>query len=107
MNTEQMTSDAALILNAHIASVKDLRREIAGCVTAIHTHLTKSREVSLAITKLEEASMWLGKELQRIGELHPDLLKDPYPTSRDSSVGTIDPPAKEIAPEQPENTAGC
>ena len=46
-------------------------------------NLTKSRETSLAITKLEEASMWLGKHLHNIGS------PNPYPHSKDPSSGDI------------------
>lgn len=94
-------------LHSRILSVKQLRLEITGL--ARHTKsMLGSRELSLAITKMEEAVMWLGKELQRIGETHPDLLKDPYPTSKDPSVPTIDPTAPEIRgmaplPDNPAN----
>ena len=36
------------------------------------------REYSLAITKLEEAKMWLGKALGEFGSQLPDEFKDEY-----------------------------
>jgi len=52
-----------------------------------------SRERSLALTKLQEAVMWLGMDLKAIGEENPGVLKDPYPTSKDPEVGSIEPTA--------------
>jgi hypothetical protein len=47
-----------------------------------------SRERSLAITKLQEAVMWLGMDLKRLG------TENPYPSSKDPSTGTkIEPTA--------------
>lgn len=41
-----------------------------------------SRERSLTITKLQEAVMWLGMDLKRLG------TENPYPDSKDPSTGT-------------------
>lgn len=79
-----------------IAGIKSLRKNIT-FETGTLKALPKTRETSLALTKLDEARMWLGEELRRIGELFPDLLRDPYPTSKDPTVATIDPPAAEVA----------
>lgn len=46
-----------------------------------------SREVSLAITKVQEAVMWLGMELKRLGN------PTPYPTGYDSSTAQVEPTA--------------
>ncbi len=46
-----------------------------------------SRERSLAITKLQEAIMWLGMDLKRLNE------KNPYPDSYDPSNTKIAPTA--------------
>lgn len=50
-----------------------------------------SRERSLAITKLQEAVMWLGMDLKAIGEENPGLVANPYPSSKDPSTTTIEP----------------
>ena len=49
--------------------------------------LPRSRERSLAITKLQEAIMWLGMDLKRLNE------PNPYPDSYDPSNTKIAPTA--------------
>lgn len=49
--------------------------------------LNRSRERSLAITKLQEAIMWLGMDLKRLNE------ENPYPDSYDPSNTKIAPTA--------------
>jgi len=46
-----------------------------------------SRENSLTITKLQEAIMWQGMELKRLGEATP------YPNSYDASNTVVEPTA--------------
>lgn len=46
-----------------------------------------SRERSIAITKLQEAVMWLGMDLKRLN------TPNPYPNSKDPSNTTIEPTA--------------
>ncbi len=46
-----------------------------------------SRERSLAVTKIQEAIMWLGMDLKAIG------TPDPYPNSYNPSSPVIDPTA--------------
>ncbi len=50
----------------------------------------KSRERSLAITKLQEAVMWLGMDLKAINEESPGAVENPYPHSKDPSNTVID-----------------
>jgi hypothetical protein len=50
--------------------------------------LPSSRERALAITKLQEAIMWLGMDLKRLGEAHP------YPTSYDPASPVVHPTAE-------------
>lgn len=49
--------------------------------------LPGSRERSIAITKLQEAVMWLGMDLKRLNE------PNPYPNSKDPSNTKIEPTA--------------
>lgn len=51
----------------------------------------RSRERALALTKLQEAMMWLGMDLKAIAEENPGYLSNPYPTSKDPSSSTIEP----------------
>lgn len=49
--------------------------------------LPPSRERSLAITKIQEAIMWLGMDLKRLNDTRP------YPSSYDPSTTTVEPTA--------------
>lgn len=70
-----------------IQLIKDLRKQGDEFISGIKS-LPSSREVSIAITKSQEAVMWLGMELKRRGE------ENPYPNSKCSSTGDIiDPTA--------------
>ena len=51
----------------------------------------QSRERDLALTKLQEAMMWLGMDLKAIAEENPGYLSNPYPSSKDPSNSTIEP----------------
>ena len=66
---------------------KRLRKEIDEKIQQVK-NLPPSRERSLAVTKLQEAVMWLGMDLKRLGE------NNPYPSSKDPETGTqIEPTA--------------
>ena len=66
---------------------KRLRKEIDEKIQQVK-NLPPSRERSLAVTKLQEAVMWLGMDLKRLGE------KNPYPSNKDPETGTkIEPTA--------------
>ena len=68
-------------INLEIPKVKQLRKDIDDVIQRVKT-LDGCREVSICITKLQEAVMWLGMDLKRIGETNP------YPNSKDPSTGT-------------------
>lgn len=63
-----------------IVTNKRLRKELDEKIQEVK-NLPPSRERSLAITKLQEAVMWLGMDLKRLNEA------DPYPSSKDPSTG--------------------
>lgn len=65
-----------------IMSDKSLRRDIDE-ITQKVKNLPPSRERSISITKLQEATMWLGMDLKRLG------TPNPYPSSKDPSTGTV------------------
>lgn len=69
-----------------VAADKLLRKYNDGALSALHS-LNPSRERSIAITKLQEATMWLGMDLKRIG------TPDPYPESRNCKSAVIEPTA--------------
>lgn len=66
---------------------KDMRKQIDEILQMVKA-APASRERSLAITKLQEAIMWLGMDLKRLNE------PNPYPSSKDPSTGSkIEPTA--------------
>ena len=75
INPGEMTYEDEVMFN------KDMRRQIDDIL-----HMVKaapaSRERTLAVTKLQEAVMWLGMDLKRLG------TPNPYPSSKDPSTGT-------------------
>lgn len=81
-------------IDAEISSVKYCRREIDGIIQIVKSR--KSREKSLAITKLQEAVMWLGMDLKRINDENPGASPNPYPNSKDPSNTKIEPTADNL-----------
>ncbi len=53
----------------------------------------RSRERSLAVTKLQEAIMWLGMDLKSINEESPGAAENPYPESYNPDSPKIEPTA--------------
>lgn len=80
-NMEDMTHEDEVMFN------KDMRKQIDEILQMVKS-APSSRERSLAITKLQEAVMWLGMDLKRLNE------PNPYPSSKDPSTGSkIEPTA--------------
>lgn len=94
----------------HIILDKELRRDIDGIIQRLKDAekprplsqpeaqqpdpgFRRSRERSLAITKLQEAVMWLGMDLKAINEEEPGSTPNPYPDSKDPSNTRIQPTA--------------
>lgn len=70
-----------------VVSTKKLRKDIDAIISRVR-NLEKSRETSIAITKLQEGVMWLGMHLKELGEMNP------YPSSKNPMTGTkIEPTA--------------
>ncbi|MGH7240034.1 MAG: DUF7681 family protein [Candidatus Saccharimonadales bacterium] len=73
-----------------IVSDKALRKSIDSVIQDVKA-LPSSRERALSITKLQEAVMWLGMDLKRLGEVNP------YPSSKDPTTGAkIEPTADDL-----------
>lgn len=53
-----------------VKNTKQLRKDIDEVLQRVKS-LDQSRETSLTITKLQEAIMWLGMNLKRLGEPNP------------------------------------
>ena len=69
-----------------VKNTKQLRKDIDEIIQRVKT-LDSCREVSIVITKLQEATMQLGMNLKRLGE------QDPYPESRNPDSKRIEPTA--------------
>lgn len=69
-------------LENEIVANKSLRKDLDEKLQELCS-LGRSRERSLAITKLEEAIMWLGMDLKRLG------TPTPYPSSKDPNTGSV------------------
>lgn len=71
------------VIAFNIIKTKDLRKNLDEQLQECKK-LAGSREVSLAITKLQEAIMWLGMNLKALGEVNP------YPNSKNSENTVVD-----------------
>ena len=65
-----------------IQRIKYYRVQIDNIIQDVK-QLESCRETALAITKLQEAVMWLGMDLKRLGN------PNPYPSSKDPSTGDV------------------
>ena len=65
---------------------KQLRKDFDALLQKLQ-EADRSRERSLAITKLQEAIMWLGMDLKRLG------TENPYPESKNPESLKIEPTA--------------
>lgn len=68
-----------------IKETKSFRKALDAELQRIKESDRKSRERSLAITKLQEAIMWLGMDLKELG------AENPYPNSYNPDNTVIEP----------------
>lgn len=68
-------------MDNQIIKTKELRGKLDNVLQEVK-ELESSRETDLTITKIQEAIMWLGMNLKRLGN------PDPYPGSKDGNSGT-------------------
>ena len=73
-------------ITKEVPAIKQCRKDIDEIIQKVRK-LDSCRETSLAITKLQEAVMWLGMDLKRLNE------PNPYPESKDPTSMRIDPTA--------------
>lgn len=75
--------------NPAITQTKQLRKELDAALQNLRKEMLNrsSRERSLAVTKIQEAIMWLGMDLKDIG------APNPYPHSYDPTSQVIEPTA--------------
>lgn len=73
-----------------IQRIKHHRKQIDNIIQDVK-QLESCRETSIVITKLQEAVMWLGMDLKRLG------APNPYPNSKDPSTGDrVEPTADNL-----------
>ena len=85
---EQSVTEAQKELHQYFVSeTKRLRQELDFRLQVLKESGRKSRERSLAITKIEEAIMWLGMDLKALG------TPNPYPQSYNPNSQAIEPTA--------------
>lgn len=87
-NDNTVAADAQVQVEEQIKDIKSLRVELDGTLQKIRNH--SSREVSLSITKVQEAIMWLGMELKRLGAVNP------YPNSYKPDNAIVEPTADNL-----------
>ena len=73
-------------LESEIKLDKQLRKDLDALLYKLQ-EADKSRERSIAITKLQEAIMWLGMDLKRLG------TPNPYPESKNPESPVVHPTA--------------
>lgn len=81
------------------AVLQDLKRDADKGFTGLRPPdhpVRASRERSLAITKLQEAIMWLGMDLKAINEESPGAAPNPYPESYNPSSPKVEPTADNL-----------
>lgn len=82
-------------IEQEIISTKQCRVGLDNMLQSVK-QLPPSREVSLTVTKVQEAVMWLGMNLKRINEIAPDKCPNPYPNSKNPSNTLIEPTADNL-----------
>lgn len=80
-NTNENNTDQQII------ETKQWRKDLDACLQRLKESSVSSRERSLAITKLQEAILWLGMDLKRVG------TPTPYPSSYDPTTTKVEPTA--------------
>jgi hypothetical protein len=76
-------------IETEIIADKQLRQNIDIQIQMVKD-LPPSRERSIAITKLQEAVMWLGMDLKRLGAVNP------YPESKNPENQIVEPTADNL-----------
>ena len=73
-------------ITKEVPAIKQLRKDIDEVIQRVKS-LDSCREVSICVTKLQEAVMWLGMDLKRLNQ------PNPYPESKNPESMRIEPTA--------------
>jgi len=79
-------------VKSQIVATKIFRKDLDEILQSMK-HCQSSREISLAITKLQESIMWCGMNLKRLGELSSEPQESAYPNSYNPENTIVDPTA--------------
>lgn len=82
-----MPEDKPTTTEDRIKEVKKTRKHLDILLQGIKTRNDPSRENALTITKIQEAIMWQGMELKRLG------APNPYPESKNPENADVEPTA--------------
>jgi hypothetical protein len=84
----------------HVRSTKQHRQDLDAVLQNLRKDCDRStvpsrgsRERSIAITKLQEAIMWLGMDLKSLNAENPGVSPNPYPNSYNPDSLVIEPTA--------------
>lgn len=92
--SEQQNNAGGLYVHDPVAETKQFRRDLDDKLQTLKSSPRRSRERSIAITKLQEAIMWLGMDLKAINEENPSPeTANPYPQSYNPASPVIEPTA--------------
>lgn len=89
--SESITAEPAHF--AEIRNTKRFRADLDNTLQSLKGCERKSRERSIAVTKIQEAIMWLGMDLKAINEENPGACANPYPQSYNPESPVIEPTA--------------
>ena len=77
-NTEEVKTYLVATTKKIRVAIDQITKSAQGVSNNVIKRSAGGREYSLAITKLEEGKMWLGKALGEFGSSIPDEFKDEY-----------------------------
>lgn len=79
--------------HSDVVETKEFRVALDVVLQRLKGATRKSRERSLAVTKLQESIMWLGMDLKDMKDSGLSDAPNPYPNSYNPSNGIIEPTA--------------
>jgi hypothetical protein len=92
--SEEVTQEAPHLV--HVRNTKRFRADLDNTLQSLKESSDPkkdgraSRERSIAVTKIQEAIMWLGMDLKAINEENPGTSPNPYPESYNPASPVIE-----------------
>lgn len=82
-------------IDSEVIADKSVRVSLDSTLQGVKS-LNPSRERALVITKIQEAIMWMGMDLKRLGEISPASSPNPYPNSYNPANAIVDKTADNL-----------